>query len=219
MPQENFALILLGGPLQDDASVFEFASKANLILCADSGADHARKLGLPVDAIIGDLDSVAPETLQHFDNQKNPKCEIIQISDQEHNDFEKALIYLSGKWNGSVRIIGMTGGRIDHTLSNFSVMLRYTDTFSSIESFDGEFSHSFLTTEKNHRSFECPFGTTISLMPFGEALGITTKNFQYPLSNETLRLGYREGLSNISTASPVTISIESGALLVSVRNA
>ena len=217
MSEENFALILLGGMLGDERAASQFTSIASLILCADSGSEHARKLGLAVDAIIGDLDSITPETLLHFQSQKNPSCKIIQVPDQEHNDFEKALTYLSERWNGAVRILGITGGRTDHTLSNFSIILRYAGKFSSIEAFDGEFIHSYLTTKHNHRSIECPIGTTISLMPFGEAIGITTKNLQYPLSNETLRLGQREGLSNISTASPVSISIESGALLVSVK--
>jgi thiamine pyrophosphokinase len=217
MAHENFALILLGGSLWDEISALQFASDSQSILCADSGAEHARTLGLPADAIIGDLDSITSETLQYFERQKNPTCEIIKIPDQEHNDFEKVLTYLSERWNGAIRILGMTGGRADHTISNFSVMLRYTDKFSSMEAFDGEFTHCFLTTKQKHRSIKCPIGTTISLMPFGEAIGVTTKNLQYPLSNETLRLGQREGLSNISTGSPVSISIESGMLLVSVK--
>jgi thiamine pyrophosphokinase len=214
----DFALLLLGGFLGEEVLLtLEWAAGSKLIISADSGAEHARKLSLPVNAIIGDLDSISPETLRFFEELRNPRCEIIKVSDQEHNDFEKALSYLSERWNGSVRILGMTGGRTDHTLSNLSVMLRYSDKFSSIEAFDGEFVHSFLTTKNNHRSIECPIGTTISLMPFGEAVGVTTKNLQYPLTSETLRLGQREGLSNISTASPVSISIESGALLISVK--
>ena len=218
MAQKEFALLLLGGPLGNETAAFEYAKGAHLILCADSGAEHARKLSLPVNTIIGDLDSITPETLRFFEEHKNPSCDIIQVPEQEHNDFEKALINLCERWSGSVRILGMTGNRADHTLSNFSVMLRYADTFSNLEAFDGEFVHSFLTTKQNNRSIECPIGTTISLMPFGEAIGVTTKNLQYPLSNQTLRLGEREGLSNISTASPVSISIESGALLVSIQN-
>ena len=217
MAQKEFALLLLGGPLGDETSALEYARRAHRTLCADSGAEHAQKLGIPMNAIIGDLDSISSETLLHFQKQKNPSCEIIQVPEQEHNDFEKTLTYLSERWNGAVRILGMTGGRTDHTISNFSVMLRYTDTFPSIEALDGEFIHSFLTTKHNQRSIECPIGTTISLMPFGEAKGVTTENLQYPLSNETLRLGEREGLSNISTATPVSISMESGALLISIQ--
>ncbi len=218
MTSEKFALILLGGLLGDERRALECASRAHCILCADSGAEHARKLGLLAHAIIGDLDSITPETLRYFEQQQNHTCEIIKIPDQEHNDFEKVLTYLAEGWKGAVRILGMTGGRTDHTLSNFSVMVRFADKFSSIEAFDGEFIHSFLTSKQNHRSIECPIGTTISLTPFGEASGITTKNLHYVLSHETLRLGEREGLSNISTASPVIISIESGALLISVKH-
>ena len=167
MLSEIFALIALGGSLSDEISAAKTASGATLILCADSGAEHAQTLGLTIDTIVGDLDSISPGTIHHFQGQKNRPCEIIKIPDQERNDFEKVLAYLSERWNGAVRILGMTGGRADHTISNFSVMLRYADTFSNIEAFDGKFIHSLLTTKKNHRSIECPIGTTISLMPYG----------------------------------------------------
>ncbi len=217
MVKEDVALIMLAGPIGTDAATVEIARMAKLIVCADGGAEHARRLGVIPHAIVGDLDSITHETLRHFQDQQHPPCEIERIPEQEHNDFEKALAYLSNRWSGTVCILGMTGGRTDHTLSNFSVMLRHSDKFSNIEALDGEFTHSFLTTKKNNRSFTCPIGTVISLMPYGEAIGVTTQNLLYPLSRETLRLDEREGLSNISTASPVTISMERGALLVSVQ--
>jgi thiamine pyrophosphokinase len=209
---QSSAVVFLGGELQNEALARELAVTSKLIVCADSGAGHARKLGL------------IPQTLKHFEDKN---CKIVRISDQESNDFAKALAYLSEQFQnrqstkeledfGSVFVLGMTGGRTDHTLANFSVMLRYTDRFDSIVAFEPGAEHRFLTTAKNSCRTECEIGTTISLTPFGEANGIVTENLQYPLSNETLRLGIREGISNVSTGSPVTISIESGALLVTV---
>ena len=207
------AVIFLGGEMHNEALACEIVSRANLFLCADSGAEHARKLGLIPHAIIGDLDSVMPETLKYFEELH---CEIIRIPDQESNDFEKTLAYLSRQFQNSVYVFGMTGGRTDHTLANFSVMLRYTDRFDNIIAFELGEEHTFLTTAKNKCKIECENGTTISLTPFVEANGIVTENLQYPLLNETLRFGIREGVSNISTGSPVSIAIDSGALLVTV---
>lgn len=168
---------------------------------------------LPCHAIVGDLDSVTQDTLRYFEERGT---EIVRVPEQDHNDFEKALEYLAGKWDGDVRILGITGGRADHTLSNFSVMLRYAERFASILAIDADAEYRFLTTDRNNCSIECPSGTTISLIPFGEARGIVTKNLRYPLSRETMSLGTREGVSNVATGSPVTISIESGLLLISV---
>jgi|GEM_PF-4431694 len=93
-------------------------------------------------------------------------------------------------------------------------MLRYVERFTSLLAMDANAEYRFLTTRRNRISIECSLGTTISLIPFGEAQGIVTENLRYPLKRESLRLGEREGLSNIATGSPVTITIERGALLV-----
>ncbi|HEY3874711.1 MAG TPA: thiamine diphosphokinase [Candidatus Kapabacteria bacterium] len=211
MMEQDAAFVLLGGTINEFPAHIE---RACSVVAADSGADTARARGIPLTAIVGDLDSVSPETLRHYEAQV-PPCEIVHIAEQETNDFEKALRYLSDRWSGEVRIWGMTGGRFDHTISNFSVMLRYRDRFESLVAIDSFGSHSFLTSVHHSVEIHRPIGTTVSLMPFGEATGIVTTGFRYPLSGESLRLGEREGLSNVVVASPASISIEGGALLVS----
>ncbi|HEX5316675.1 MAG TPA: thiamine diphosphokinase [Candidatus Kapabacteria bacterium] len=195
------------------------ASHSPLVICGDGGAEHARRLGIPCHVIVGDLDSITPDTRRYYEEGGT---QIVHIPDQEHNDFEKAIEYLAGnghraaKWNGNVRVLGMTGGRVDHTFSNFSVMLRFSERFSSLLAIDADAEYRILTAARNHCSIHCPLGTTISLIPFGEAHGIVTEHLRYPLTHESLILGKREGLSNIVTGSPVTITIASGALLVAV---
>lgn len=95
-------------------------------------------------------------------------------------------------------------------------MLRYSERFAGLFAMDADAEYRFLTAARNHCSIECPLGTVISLIPFGEAHGIVTENLRYPLGNESLTLGKREGLSNAATGSSVTIMIESGALLIAV---
>jgi thiamine pyrophosphokinase len=210
---DEFALVLLGGEIGEDAVVERLFASASLIVCADSGAEHALKLGCNVQAIVGDLDSVSNDTLEYY---RSRGSEILQISEQESNDFEKALRYLNKRYTGNVKVIGIGGNRTDHMLTNFSVMLRYTDRFRSLMAYDGSAEHRFLTPERNSCEIICAPGTIISLTPFGEADGIHTEHLEYPLSSEDLRLGVREGLSNSVIRSPAVISIERGALLVSV---
>jgi thiamine pyrophosphokinase len=199
--------LILAGEL---APTTEFA---NTIVCADSGAEHGRRLRLDVMAIVGDLDSISNETLEHY---REKGSEIVRIPEQDHNDFEKSLRYLLSKEMTIVRVFGMTGGRTDHTLTNFSVMLRYTDQFDSLVALDANGEHQFLTAKKNAASINCAVGSAVSLTPFGEAIGVTTTNLKYALLGEQLKLGIREGLSNVATGTPVGVTIESGALLLSV---
>jgi len=209
MPQSKPALLFLGGEIPASSDDW----KDLPIVCADSGAEHARRLGLDLKAIIGDMDSISEETLGYYEDRGT---KIIRISEQETNDFEKALQYLLEQNIQDIRVLGMTGGRTDHTFTNFSAMLRYTDRFEKLVAIDMYGEHQFLTTRRNNASIYCPIGATISLTPFGEANGVTTTNLKYPLKGEALQLGVREGLSNVATGTPVGVTIESGALLISV---
>ncbi len=215
-PATPFTLLFLAGELMLDTQVLELARAASSIVCADSGAEHAYRLKLEIDSIIGDLDSISPKTLEYY---RGRCCTILNIAEQGHNDFEKVLLSLMNPAGTEVVVLGMTGGRLDHTLSNLSVMLRHSDLFKSIVAYDRYARHQFLTSHHGTISFDSPLGTTISLTPFGAADGITTSNLLYPLNTESLRAGMREGLSNVTTGAPATVTITGGALLVSIHSA
>ena len=57
------------------------------IICADGGANSAKKIGITPDFIIGDFDSVDSGTLKYFKS----KSTIIQIKRQNDTDVEKCL--------------------------------------------------------------------------------------------------------------------------------
>ncbi|SRR5579883_939210 len=206
------ALLMLGGEFEEETLIRELAIVSSLIVAADSGAEHLRRLDIRPHAIIGDLDSITSETLRFYEKSNS---NIIRISEQEHNDFEKSLRWIEASYTGEVHIFGLTGKRTDHTLSNLSVMLRYAPKFDRLVAHDKWGYHEFILPG-NPYSVNCDPATLISLTPFGIAEGIVTKNLTYPLQHETLELGAREGLSNIATDTPVSISITGGALLVSV---
>src|SRR5581483_11586233 len=208
----NTAVLIVAGEAPGLERAREVALDAKLVVAADRGAEYALAWGLRCDAIVGDLDSIAKETLEYFDAMGT---EIVRMIDQDRNDFEKSLAWLLLRFTGEVRILGMTGRRTDHTLANFSVMLRYADEFERLVAFEETAEHWFLTEARSDCEIECPTKTTISLTPFGIAEGITTENLRYLLDRNTLEFGIREGLSNVSIGNPVRISIERGALLVS----
>ncbi len=55
----------------------------------------------------------------------------------------------------------------------------------------------------------------MSLLPIGgDAHGITTDGFRYPLRDERLRTGPARGLSNVRTAPDASVTLREGRLLV-----
>ena len=71
------------------------------------------------NVIIGDMDSIRPETLEHF---KANDVQIVKDSNQDNTDFRKAGDFLLARDPKPKRIFFLSafGGRIDHTLSNMS---------------------------------------------------------------------------------------------------
>ena len=56
-------VLILGGDDISYEGVLSQIGEEDLIICADHGADHARAMKLNPNIIVGDMDSVHPDTL------------------------------------------------------------------------------------------------------------------------------------------------------------
>jgi thiamine pyrophosphokinase len=214
MSAPKSSLVLLAGAPPSSLLLQQESSAAGLVYCADGAAEYAREAGIKVDRIIGDLDSITGVTRAYFEARGTT---IEHAPDQNSDDFEKSLRSLARLSHARVRVLGIGGRRTDHTLTNFSVMLKCAGLFESIRAVEEDFEHFFLTESNPIYSDDLDNDRIVSLSAFGQAHGIRTANLLYPLNDEDLGLGAREGLSNRVTGSPVTISLRSGVLLVSIQ--
>jgi thiamine pyrophosphokinase len=58
-------------------------------------------------------------------------------------------------------------------------------------------------------------GSTVSAIPLSPLVtGITYTGLEYPLQDATLALGSTRGVSNVMAATPATLTIREGVLLV-----
>ena len=103
------ALIINGGENttnRDQIGEFDF------IVAVDSGAEHAYKLFLKPDLIIGDLDSIDKKI---YDRVTKDKIEIIEYqADKDYTDFEIALKHVINMEIKDITVIGGEYGDIDH---------------------------------------------------------------------------------------------------------
>jgi thiamine pyrophosphokinase len=205
------ALLILDGEDFVDDQLSRLAADSDLVICTDGAAREALKRNVTPHVVIGDLDALSQDEQQGLHARG---VEIIRKTSQESNDFEKALKYLMTKGVEYLTIVAVAGGRVDHTLTNFSILSRFAGLFKEIRlAFSGSTGH-VLTQRRSFISFY-PLSTRLySLIPLPSADGVVTKGLKYPLTHETLAFGKREGLSNLSDTTSVTVSIESGALLV-----
>lgn len=201
------AVLFLNGRLPTTKIIKKFLHKNTLIIAADGGANQIKELKIGVHVIIGDLDSISDANKKYF--LKN-KTEIIEVTDQESTDFEKALKYCIKRKIKDITVIGATGMRPDHSVNNLSVLKRFYKKLN-ICLITEEFAAFYLP---KRFSFNYKSGETVSLVPMPIASGIKTKGLEFPLNNETLEFGKREGALNRSNSDKVSISFKEGDLLI-----
>ena len=114
------ALIINGG---DNTTNRDQIEKFDYIVAVDSGAEHAYKLFLKPDLIIGDLDSIDKKI---YDRVTKDKIEIIEYQeDKDYTDFEIALKHVINMEIKDITVIGGEYGDIDHlfgSLFNLSLI-------------------------------------------------------------------------------------------------
>lgn len=201
------AVILCDGDIPQKKVIEQDLSDAELFVAADGGANRAMELGFQPDVIIGDLDSYTVSGTE--------KACVIKDEDQETNDLEKALLYALKKSASAVTVFGATGKRLDHTLKNLSVLLQFNSRFDSIVFVD-DYAVIKVIQSPFKESFE--IGTIVSLFPLsGKVEGITTTGLKYPLRDEALENGIRDGSSNEAVEETVEIKFKKGDLLLLVN--
>lgn len=199
------ALVIANGEPPKKQRVHSLAKEANIVICADGGANTALKLGIMPHAIVGDLDSVHAEALVKFH-----KVPTYEDQDDETTDLEKAIAWAIKAKYDHITVVGASGKRIDHTVGNLGVLPKfYPDAIVRFVDDLGELQYV-----GRELTFEAKKGEVVSLIPLNRCEGITTQGLKYVLEGETLELGVHEGTSNVVVASPVSIKVKKGHLLL-----
>ena len=176
-------------------------------ICADGGADSAKKLNLIPDIIIGDLDSVSEETLSHFQNKG---VVVKKIARQNDTDVEKCIKYAIRKKYSEVILLGATGDRLDHTFCNLGITLKFSDDIAV------KILHekSLMKVIRGKVSFDTVPGEIISLYGIDSKTKFTSTGLKYPLKNVSLPFGKKESTSNVALSNKVEIKINYGQALI-----
>ena len=174
------------------------------IICADGGIRHMKKLGLKADIVIGDMDSSNGEV--------SDAETVVYPVKKDFTDSELAVRYALKNGYNEIYLLGFTGTRLDHTLTNIFLLNEIQNHGAKGVIID---SHNtvFLADTENEISGER--GDLISIIPIsGDASGITTEGLEYPLNNETLFFCKSRGVSNVMSGATCKITITKGKALI-----
>ncbi|OCL26405.1 thiamine pyrophosphokinase [Orenia metallireducens] len=211
---ERVILFINGELIGEDDFYLNYIKKTDKVVCADGGANHAYRLGILPNLILGDLDSISSEALEHYQNQQVEFDKYPIAKDKTDTQLIlEQLVTLGAK---EIIIFAGLGGRLDHTLANlylleffaeFDTKIRFVSPKERIELVCKE---KILINEVNK---------TLSLLPLSnEVTGVYLEGFKYGLENATFKQGDTLGLSNIVIASPARIKLASGKLLMIIND-
>lgn len=180
------------------------------VIAADGGSRYAEALGLRVDAVVGDLDSLDEGTgarlrAQGVDVERAPAA-------KDETDLELALLHAVERGATRIAVIGAMGGRLDMTLANVLLLAHPLLDGVRVELWHGE-QTAWLIRPPGGDVNGGP-GDTISLIPLGgDAHGVSTHGLAYPLRDETLAFGPARGVSNVFEGRDARVDLGGGLLL------
>jgi thiamine pyrophosphokinase len=205
------AIIIANGRIEAPPHIRSDIKTSSLVIAADGGIRNCKFFGIKPQVIVGDLDSMDKGEVAA---QKSAGVEIIQYPTKKNEtDLELALQYITRVNVNEVLILGGLGARWDMTLANLLLVANPMFNKLLVRFLDGNQEIIPLKTGIQSTIHGMP-GDTVSLIPIaGDAKGITIQGLEYPLSDETLKIGSSRGVSNVFLEKEAKIYYREGLLL------
>jgi thiamine pyrophosphokinase len=182
---------------------------AGTVVAADGGLDRALALGLAVDIVIGDLDSVSDAALAAAEAAGTRV--VRHPAAKDATDLELALDEAVALGARRVLVVASADGRLDHLLA--SLELLGADRYAELE-LDAAVGDALVHVIRGRRVLAGTPGDLVSLIPVaGPVGGVTTSGLEYPLSGETLAPGTTRGVSNVFVDAEAVVEVATGVLL------
>jgi thiamine pyrophosphokinase len=182
------------------------------VIAADSGLDHTEALGLSVDLVLGDLDSVSKEALDEARRRGIPIEEHPPAKDQ--TDMELALAAAQAGGADHIVVVSGGGGRLDHLVGGLLALAGPAASATRVEAVIGSAWVAALHGPGRLELQGRPGELVTLLAVGGAATGVRTDGLRYPLHGETLEAGSGRGISNELLATSASVSLDAGCLLV-----
>lgn len=205
MKIEKRCVIVGGADINNADFLREKLRTDDYVIFCDSGLRHLETLGVQPSLIVGDFDSherprLSAETIV-LPCEKDDTDTVFAVKEAVKRGFDDFLL------------IGVVGGRLDHTLGNVSILL-YLDSLGKKGRIIDDYSEMEIVSHKPVSvSDRYPFFSLLNIS--GCAKGITVTGAKYPLTDADISCEYQYGISNeVIPGKKAVVSVESGKLLL-----
>lgn len=179
----------------------------DLVIAANGGVDVARRLGWPVDLVVGDLDSASDADLDWV-RSSGARIEP-HPPDKDFTDLELALTRAASEAS-SIHVIGSLWGRVDHAAAGLAVLASDRWAHRPVSaSIDG----ARVDVVRGRRTLGGRAGELLSLLAVGGPARVTTTGLEYRLEGSLLDPAEARGVSNVIVTPPPVVEVSSGAVL------
>ena len=193
---------VLAGTDTPVTTIAAWARTADVVVDADGAANRLLAFGIPLDCIVGDLDSLDPLL-------KESKIEIVELKDQETTDCDKMLAFLHDRFPGAIlQIAGLEGDRFDHVLASIFSIARMAPNAGLVLR-DG---FGRIVKPSSEAKFEVVPGNIVSLIPLMPCKGVSMNGVEWT-PNPDLSPDGHISISNRATQAEIVVSFKSGLAL------
>ena len=200
--EKKHFVIITGGECKAEGIPSSVAENA-FVIAADSGYDTAKRLGIKVDLLVGDMDSV--KSIPSGVDTVRVKAE------KDDTDTMLAIGIAKDKGAEKITVIGGAGGRADHWLSNIFMLEALADEKIDTCLTDGVNEIRVISDG----SIKIPNnGGYFGLLALEDST-VTATGCKYPLHDHLLRRQLPYAVSNEVTADFAEITVH-GKLIVTV---
>lgn len=203
-------VIVSGGKAPSKEILLREVENADFIIGADKGCEVLYKYEITPDVILGDFDSADMKIINAI--EKKAKKKIKFKKEKDYTDTEIAFNLALENNPDEIVILGATGTRYDHSLSNIGLLKKALSKGVNARIIDD--NNLMFLTDKNI-SLKGNLGDTISFHAYSEEVkNFSIKNSKYDLNNHLLKLGDGLTTSNEFLEEYIDISFDSGIILV-----
>lgn len=198
-------IIVGGADINNYDFIRESLQSDDYVIFCDSGLKHLSALQVKPSLIVGD-----------FDSHENPHLDtetIVLPCEKDDTDTVYAMKEAIKRGYDTFLLIGVVGGRLDHTLGNISMLL-YLDSHGCKGTIIDDYSEmEIISSEPAYIEDKYEFFSLLNIT--GCAKGITIQNAKYPLNDGEITCEYQYGVSNeVLPGKTAIVSVHEGKLLL-----
>jgi thiamine pyrophosphokinase len=202
---KNRCVIVGGADIKNYEYITAQLRDGDYMVYCDSGLRHLPALGADPDLIVGDFDS-------HINPRLDVETIVLPCEKDDTDTFFAAKECISRGFR-DFWLIGVAGGRLDHTLANLSILL-HLDSLGCRGVITDDYSCMEIVSRSPVRiGGEHPYFSLLNIS--GQAEGITVTGAKYSLTDGCIKPEYQYGVSNeVLHGQTAEVSLKRGKLLL-----